>query len=64
MISDTSEDHQPVSAAVGGGSSTTKIPTLLEYGTNLTKLAEEVAFYIRFDRRIMLQYKRTFQGQI
>ena len=29
---------------VGGGSSSNKMPTLEEYGTNLTKLAEEVSF--------------------
>uniref|UniRef100_A0A0E0MEL7 Clp R domain-containing protein n=1 Tax=Oryza punctata TaxID=4537 RepID=A0A0E0MEL7_ORYPU len=65
MISDTSEDHQPVSAAVGGGSSTTKIPTLEEYGTNLTKLAEEgkldpvVGRQNQIDRVVQILGRRT-----
>lgn len=33
-------------ATVGGGSSGNKLPTLEEYGTNLTKLAEEVFLII------------------
>lgn len=41
MITDMSED-QTVGAGVGGGSSGAKMPTLEEYGTNLTKLAQEV----------------------
>ncbi|KAF4401087.1 hypothetical protein G4B88_013928 [Cannabis sativa] len=36
-----SESTEAVGAGVGGGSSGTKMPTLEEYGTNLTKLAEE-----------------------
>ncbi|VAI15161.1 unnamed protein product [Triticum turgidum subsp. durum] len=38
MIGETTE---AVGAGVGGGSSGNKMPTLEEYGTNLTKLAEE-----------------------
>lgn len=41
MIGETTE---AVGAGVGGGSSGNKMPTLEEYGTNLTKLAEEVIF--------------------
>lgn len=33
-------------ATVGGGSSNNKMPTLEEYGTNLTKLAEEVSLLV------------------
>lgn len=40
MITEMSED-QTVGAGVGGGSSGAKMPTLEEYGTNLTKLAQE-----------------------
>ena len=36
------ESAEAVGAGVGGGTSGTKMPTLEEYGTNLTKLAEEV----------------------
>ncbi|KAL3818483.1 hypothetical protein ACJIZ3_004388 [Penstemon smallii] len=35
------ESTEAVGAGVGGGSSSNKTPTLEEYGTNLTKLAEE-----------------------
>lgn len=35
------ESTEAVGAGVGGGSSSNKMPTLEEYGTNLTKLAEE-----------------------
>nr|AIM41270.1 chloroplast ATP-dependent Clp protease chaperone protein [Nicotiana benthamiana] len=35
------ESNEAVGASVGGGSSGQKMPTLEEYGTNLTKLAEE-----------------------
>ena len=36
-------ENNEVTASVGGGSSgNSKMPTLEEYGTNLTKLAEEV----------------------
>jgi hypothetical protein len=42
MISEISES-ETVGAGVGGGSTATKTPTLEEYGTNLTKLAVEVA---------------------
>lgn len=38
------ESTEAVGAGVGGGSSGNKMPTLEEYGTNLTKLAEEVTF--------------------
>ncbi|GMH15353.1 hypothetical protein Nepgr_017194 [Nepenthes gracilis] len=38
MVGETTE---AVGAGVGGGSSGNKMPTLEEYGTNLTKLAEE-----------------------
>ncbi|RRT46046.1 hypothetical protein B296_00045875 [Ensete ventricosum] len=38
------ESTEAVGAGVGGGSSVNKMPTLEEYGTNLTKLAEEVIF--------------------
>ncbi|CAI5954237.1 unnamed protein product, partial [Closterium sp. NIES-64] len=37
------ESAEAVGAGVGGGSSNSKMPTLEEYGTNLTKLAEEVS---------------------
>lgn len=40
------ESAETVGAGVGGGSSGSKMPTLEEYGTNLTKLAEEVIFKI------------------
>lgn len=36
------ESNEAVGASVGGGTSGQKMPTLEEYGTNLTKLAEEV----------------------
>lgn len=36
------ESADSVTATVGPGSSNNKMPTLEEYGTNLTKLAEEV----------------------
>ena len=36
------ESTEAVGAGVGGGTSGNKMPTLEEYGTNLTKLAEEV----------------------
>eukprot|EP00850_Spirogloea_muscicola_P024886 SM001693S02572 [mRNA] locus=s1693:302:1988:+ [translate_table: standard] len=36
------ESTEAVGAGVGGGSSSNKMPTLEEYGTNLTKLAEEL----------------------
>ncbi len=38
------ESQEAVGAGVGGGSSgTNKMPTLEEYGTNLTRQAEEVS---------------------
>jgi ATP-dependent Clp protease ATP-binding subunit ClpC len=40
------ESTEAVGAGVGGGSSGTKMPTLEEYGTNLTKLAEEVFLFL------------------
>jgi hypothetical protein len=42
------ESTEAVGAGVGGGSSGQKMPTLEEYGTNLTKLAEEVFFFLPF----------------
>jgi hypothetical protein len=42
------ESTEAVGAGVGGGSSGQKMPTLEEYGTNLTKLAEEVIFRFSF----------------
>lgn len=42
------ESTETVGAGVGGGSSSNKMPTLEEYGTNLTKLAEEVVFMILY----------------
>lgn len=42
------ESTESVGAGVGGGSSNNKMPTLEEYGTNLTKLAEEVGVSIVF----------------
>lgn len=49
------ESGEAVSANVGGGSSGSKMPTLEEYGTNLTKLAEEVVcstgFFLGGDRK-------------
>lgn len=42
------ESAEAVGAGVGGGSSNNKMPTLEEYGTNLTKLAEEVFFYASY----------------
>lgn len=39
------ESQEAVGAGVGGGSSgTNKMPTLEEYGTNLTRQAEEVSW--------------------
>lgn len=43
MIGETTKS-QTVSAGVGGGSNGSKMPTLEEYMTNLTKLAEEVLY--------------------
>lgn len=40
------ESQEPVGAGVGGSQSSNKTPTLEEYGTNLTKQAEEVCFGI------------------
>lgn len=37
------ENTEAVGAGVGGGTTGNKMPTLEEYGTNLTKLAEEVS---------------------
>lgn len=45
MVGESIED---VGAGLGGGSSGQKMPTLEEYGTNLTKLAEEVFFFLTF----------------
>lgn len=52
------ESGEAVSATVGGGSSGNKMPTLEEYGTNLTKLAEEVVWF--FSRWILLIIGRWF----
>ena len=41
------ESTEAVGAGVGGGSSGQKMPTLEEYGTNLTKLAEELFSLLR-----------------
>ena len=40
------ESTEAVGAGVGVGSSGNKMPTLEEYGTNLTKLAEEVVYIL------------------
>jgi hypothetical protein len=41
------ESQEAVGAGVGGGSSgTNKMPTLEEYGTNLTRQAEEVREWV------------------
>lgn len=42
------ESAESVTATVGSGSSNNKMPTLEEYGTNLTKLAEEVMTLFTF----------------
>lgn len=49
-------ENNEVTASVGGGSSgNSKMPTLEEYGTNLTKLAEEVIkIFIHFEENVML----------
>ncbi|KAJ4962612.1 hypothetical protein NE237_022551 [Protea cynaroides] len=41
LIHMVGESAEAVGAGVGGGSSGNKMPTLAEYGTNLTKMAEE-----------------------
>nr|GME08347.1 ATP-dependent Clp protease ATP-binding subunit ClpA homolog CD4A, chloroplastic [Ipomoea batatas] len=41
VLENLGADPEVVGASVGGGSSGQKMPTLEEYGTNLTKLAEE-----------------------
>ncbi|VAH31924.1 unnamed protein product [Triticum turgidum subsp. durum] len=41
VLESLGESTEAVGAGVGGGSSGQKMPTLEEYGTNLTKLAEE-----------------------
>ena len=43
MVGENRDDDR---AVVGPGSSNNKTPTLEEYGTNLTKLAEEVICYM------------------
>lgn len=48
------ENTEAVGAGVGGGTTGNKMPTLEEYGTNLTKLAEEVGLKLFFYRYIML----------
>lgn len=49
-------ENNEVTASVGGGSSgNSKMPTLEEYGTNLTKLAEEVIkIFIHFEENVVL----------
>lgn len=42
------ESTEAVGAGVGGGSSGNKMPTLEEFGTNLTKMAEEVILWLSF----------------
>jgi len=42
------ESQEPVGAGVGGSQSSNKTPTLEEYGTNLTKQAEEVGSNLVF----------------
>lgn len=41
------ESAEAVAAGLGSGSSSNKMPTLEEYGTNLTKLAEEVVMIFK-----------------
>lgn len=48
------ESVEAVGSAVGGGTSNTKMPTLEEYGTNLTKLAEEVYFLCQKMKSIVI----------
>jgi hypothetical protein len=52
------EGADNVGATVGSGSSNSKMPTLEEYGTNLTKLAEEVTYNPSFlnDRLLMTSH--------
>jgi len=52
------EGADNVGATVGPGSSNGKMPTLEEYGTNLTKLAEEVTYNLSFlnDRLLMTSH--------
>lgn len=47
------ESAEAVGAGVGGGTSGNKMPTLEEYGTNLTKLAEEVIDFLLTDIRVV-----------
>lgn len=64
------ESGDAVSASVGGGSSTNKMPTLEEYGTNLTKLAEEVVcstvlfLNVDFTSYWILVIKRIFHCRV
>lgn len=53
------ESTESVGAGVGGGSSSNKMPTLEEYGTNLTKLAEEVIFSSHISRSLNCLITRT-----
>lgn len=57
------ESAEAVAAGVGSGSSSNKMPTLEEYGTNLTKLAEEVVMIFKCCVKSMIivqKYLATF----
>lgn len=62
------ESTEAVGAGVGGGTTGNKMPTLEEYGTNLTKLAEEVvnksftSFVAFFSRIISYSDVIVFSG--
>lgn len=49
------ESSESVSAGFGGGSTGSKMPTLEEYGTNLTKLAEEVSCFYAYEWHCFLE---------
>lgn len=50
------ESTEAVGAGVGGGTSGNKMPTLEEYGTNLTKLAEEVIHFATLSQFFVIHY--------